>query len=150
VDGSKKRIVVGVDGSDHSRAALRWALGQARLSGASLDAVTAWRYPVTYGLAVLPGELDMENDSAKALAEAVAEAGGGAPGVEIRQLVGEGPAAEVLLNASKGADLLVVGSRGLGEFKSAFLGSVGLACAIHAKCPVVVYREKDSDDATAG
>lgn len=150
MDGSHQRIVVGVDGSEHSKSALRWALAQARLTGASVDAVTAWRYPVTYGLAVLPGELDVEGDSVKALAEAVADAGGGTPGVEIRQLVGEGPSAEVLLNASKDADLLVVGSRGLGEFKSAFLGSVSLACVIHAKCPVVVFREKDSDDAAAG
>lgn len=150
MDGSKQRIVVGIDGSEQSKAALRWALGQARLTGASVDAVTAWRYPVSYGLAVLPGELDMEGDSVKALADAVGEAGGGTPGAEVRQLVGEGPAAEVLLNASKDADLLVVGSRGLGEFRSAFLGSVSLACVIHAKCPVLVFREKGSEDAAAG
>lgn len=145
MDASKQRIVVGVDGSAQSKEALRWALEHARLTGASVDAVSAWRYPVTYGLAVLPGELDMETEAAKALAEAVAEAGGGTPGVEIRQLVGEGPAAEVLLNAAKDAGLLVVGSRGLGEFRSAFLGSVSLACVMHAKCPVLVFRERPAD-----
>lgn len=142
MDASKQRIVVGIDGSEQSKQALRWALGHARLTGASVDAVCAWRYPATYGLAVLPGELDMESESAKSLAEAVADAGGGTPGVEIRQLVGEGPAAEVLLNAAKDADLLVVGSWGLGEFRSAFLGSVSLACVMHAKCPVLVFREE--------
>lgn len=146
MDASKQRIVVGVDGSEHSKNALRWALGHARLTGASVDAVAAWRYPVTYGLAVMPGELDMENETGKALAEAVADAGGGTPGVEIRHLVGEGPAAEVLLNAAKDADLLVVGSRGLGEFRSALLGSVSLACVMHATCPVLVFREESTED----
>lgn len=149
---SGQRIVVGVDGSDHSKAALRWALGQARLTGASVDAVSVWRYPATYGLTVIPGpaELDLEGESRKALAQAVAEAGGETPGVEVRQLVGEGPSAEVLLSTAEGADLLVVGSRGLGGFKSAFLGSVSLACVIHAPCPVLVFREGNEDDKDGG
>lgn len=145
---SRQRIVVGIDGSDHSKAALRWALGQARLTGASVDAVTAWRYPATYGLAVIPGpgELDFDGESRKVLADAVAGAGAGTPGVEVRQLVGEGPSAEVLLNVAKGADLLVVGSRGLGGFRSAVLGSVSLACVLHATCPVLVFRDSDFGD----
>lgn len=144
MDASQQRIVVGIDGSEHSKAALRWALGQARLSGASVDAVTAWRYPATYGLTVIPapGDLDFDGESRKALAEAVAEAGAGTPGVEVRQLVGEGPSAEILLNVAKDADLLVVGSRGLGSFKSAVLGSVSLACVLHATCPVLVFRDR--------
>ena len=146
---SHQRIVVGIDGSEHSKAALRWALGQARLTGASVDAVTAWRYPVTYGLAVVPGEFDLDGDSRKALAAAVAEAGGQTPGVEVRQLVGEGPSAEVLLDVARDADLLVVGSRGLGGFKSALLGSVSMACVLHAACPVLVFRDKDEAEAGA-
>lgn len=149
--GSQERIVVGIDGSGQSKAALRWALGQARLTGASVDAVTAWRYPATYGLTVIPGpgELDLDGESRKMLAEVVAGAGGEGPGVEVRQLVGEGPSAEVLLNTAEGADLLVVGSRGLGGFRSAILGSVSLACVMNATCPVLVFRgeEEQADDA---
>ena len=60
----EKRIVVGVDGSESSKAALRWAIHQARLTGGSVDAVTAWRYPATYGLAPTGDEgTDFEGDA---------------------------------------------------------------------------------------
>jgi nucleotide-binding universal stress UspA family protein len=138
---SQQRIVVGVDGSEPSKEALRWALSQARLVGASLDAVTAWQYPASYGLAVVSGDLDLEDEAKKALSQSLAEVGGDASGVEVRQVVGEGPPAEVLLDVAKGADLLIVGSRGHGGFKSAILGSVSLACVLHATCPVLVFRD---------
>jgi nucleotide-binding universal stress UspA family protein len=138
---SQQRIVVGVDGSEPSKEALRWALSQARLVGASLDAVTAWRYPASYGLAAVSGDLDLEDEAKKALSQSLAEVGGDASGVEVRQVIGEGPPAEVLLDVAKGADLLVVGSRGHGGFASAVLGSVSLACVLHATCPVLVFRD---------
>jgi len=138
----EKRIVVGVDGSDSSKAALRWAIRQARLTGSPVDAVTAWRMPATYGLAPVGGEgIDFEGDARRALAAALNEVSGLDPDVPVHPLVTEGRAGEVLVRAAKGADLLVVGCRGHGEFASALLGSVSLYCALHAACPVLVLRD---------
>jgi nucleotide-binding universal stress UspA family protein len=138
----EKRIVVGVDGSESSKAALRWAIRQARLTGCSVDAVTAWRYPSTYGLAPLGDEgVDLESDASKALIAALNEVSGLEPDVSVRPQVSEGRAGEVLLRAAKGADLLVVGNRGHGEFASALLGSVSLYCVLHAHCPVLILRD---------
>ena len=135
------RIVVGVDGSDSSKAALRWALRQAKLTGASVEAVTAWRYPTGYGWAPVAAELDFESEAKKILGEALGEVGGVEPDVLVRPLVAEGHAAEVLLRTAKEADLLVVGSRGHGGFASAVVGSVSLYCVLHAHCPVLVLRD---------
>lgn len=136
------RIVVGVDGSESSKAALRWAIHQARLTGGSVDAVTAWRYPATYGLAPTGDEgTDFEGDARTALTVALNEVSGLDPDVPVHPLVIEGRAGEVLLRAAKGADLLVVGNRGHGEFASALLGSVSLSCAFHAQCPVLILRD---------
>jgi nucleotide-binding universal stress UspA family protein len=138
----EERIVVGVDGSESSKAALRWAIRQARLTGGSVDAVTAWRYPATYGLAPVGDErIDFAGDARKALMAALNEVSGLEPDVPVRPLVTEGRAGEVLLRAAKGADLLVVGSRGHGEFASALLGSVSLYCVLHAHCPVLTLRD---------
>lgn len=145
MSASQQRIVVGVDGSEHSKAALRWAVGQARLTGASVDAVTAWRYPTTYGLAAIVPDIDMEGEARHMLSENLAKVVGDAPGVTIQQLVGEGPPTAVLLRAAQDADLLVVGSRGQGGFASAVLGSVSLGCVLHAPCPVLVFREGGDD-----
>lgn len=141
----QQRIVVGIDGSEQSKGALRWAIGQARLTGASVDAVTAWRFPASYGLSVVAADLDVEGEARKMLSETLSDVTGGASEVQVRQLAGEGPPAEVLLNAAKGADLLIVGSRGRGGFRSAVLGSVSLACVLHAPCPVLVFRDEQED-----
>lgn len=145
MSASQQRIVVGVDGSEHSKAALRWAVGQARLTGASVDAVTAWRYPTTYGLATIVPDIDMPGEATQMLSDSLAKVVGDAPGAEVRQLVSEGPPAAVLLGAAKDADLLVVGSRGQGGFASAVLGSVSLACVLNSPCPVLVFRGGDKD-----
>ncbi|GAA4990113.1 hypothetical protein GCM10025734_16780 [Kitasatospora paranensis] len=63
-----------------------------------------------------------------------------APSVEVRERLVRGNAADVLLAAAEGADLLVVGSRGRGTFARALLGSVSQRCAMHAPCPVVIVR----------
>lgn len=138
----ERRIVAGVDGSDSSRAALRWAIRQAALTGASVDAVTAWRYPAAYRVA--PAEdaaIDPEGEAKKTLIEALGEVSALEPEVPVRPLVTEGHPAEVLLKAASGAELLVVGSRGRGGFASALTGSVSLYCVLHAHCPVLVLRD---------
>jgi nucleotide-binding universal stress UspA family protein len=139
------RIVVGVDGSPSSKAALRWAIRQAGLTGAEVEAVTAWRYPTGYGMApISDGTVDFEGDAGKTLAEALAEVSGLAPDVMACPRVIEGHPADVLLREARGADLLVVGSRGHGGFAAALLGSVSQHCVQHAPCPVLVLRGDDA------
>jgi nucleotide-binding universal stress UspA family protein len=149
-----RRIVVGVDSSHGSRAALRWALTQARLTGATVEAVTAWQNPVVYGYAYgwVPALSDADSIPAaaeKALTETVADVVGtqGQP-VDVRIAVAEGPAAQVLLASATGADLLVVGSRGHGAFAGMLLGSVSQHCAQHAPCAVVIIPDDDEPGST--
>jgi nucleotide-binding universal stress UspA family protein len=134
------RIVVGVDGSESSKAALRWALRQGRLTGAVVEAVTAWEFPTMYGYPAPIIDFNLEGMATKAVRDAITEAAGSAETGPVRYVVAEGNAAQVLLNASAGADLLVVGSRGHGGFVEALLGSTGQHCVHHATCPVVVIR----------
>ncbi len=139
-----KRIVVGVDGSPSSMKALRWAIRQAKLTGAEVEAVTAWSYPSGYGWAPSSegGAVDFEGDAGKILVEALAQVSGIAPDVVVEPLVAQGHAADVLVRAAEGADLLVVGSRGHGGFTGMLLGSVSQHCVQHATCPVLVLRDR--------
>jgi nucleotide-binding universal stress UspA family protein len=144
------RIVVGVDGSASSISALRWAARQAGLTGAAVDAVIAWNYPApvgAYGWATtgLEGGFNFKESAEKVLADAIGTACDPANGVPVRARAVEGNPARVLLDASDGADLLVVGSRGHGGFTEALLGSVGQHCVHHARCPVVVIRGQERD-----
>jgi nucleotide-binding universal stress UspA family protein len=145
----ESRIVVGVDGSPSSLTALRWAVRQAALTGAAVDAVIAWQYPVNYGpygaygwapVSVDESGTDFDEIAYKTLADAVAKAVDPHSAVIVRQRVIQGNPAQALLDAANGAELLVVGSRGHGGFTGALLGSVGLHCVHHAHCPVVVIR----------
>jgi nucleotide-binding universal stress UspA family protein len=143
------RIVAGVDGSPSSLSALSWAVGQAGLTGASVDAVIAWHYPAAaasggYGLAVgSAGPDDFREIAEKIVADATSRIPGPAGDVRVHARVAEGNAARVLLDAADGAALLVVGSRGHGGFTEALLGSVSQHCVQHASCPVVVIRGQD-------
>ena len=141
------RIVVGVDGSAGSRAALRWAIRQAELTKACVDAVIAWQIPAAaagFGMApMLPNDsLDYwEELAAKQLHGAIIDTVEPACGVSVTPTVRRGPAAEVLLDAAEGADLLAVGSRGHGGFAGMLLGSISQHCARHARCPVAIIRD---------
>lgn len=137
------RIVVGVDGSPSSKAALRWAVRQARLTGARVEAVTAWEFPTYYGWIPADSTEVLEGVARSMLAEATEEAAAAAPGVNVYRVVAHGNAASVLLDFAKEADLLVVGSRGHGGFTGALLGSVSQHCVRHATCPVVIVRGND-------
>jgi nucleotide-binding universal stress UspA family protein len=137
----ERRIVVGVDGSVSSKAALRWAIRQAELTGAVVDAVIAWHYPGGYGYPTpIADDANYEELAAKVATDTIAEVAGPAAPVEIRPRAVEGNAASVLLAASAGAELLVVGSRGHGGFVEALLGSVSQHIVHHAVCPVVILR----------
>ena len=141
------RIVVGIDGSPESKQALRWALAEARLRGAQLRVVHTWLFPY---IAAGPGldpvlDADMIENARRNAEELVRaeldELGDETVGVDIeRAIVEEAAVAPVVLEAAKGAELLVVGSRGRGGFAGLLLGSVSQQCAHHASCPVVIVR----------
>ena len=135
------RIVVGIDGSPPSLAALSWATRQAELTAASLEVVMCWEWPSSLGWAVpVPEDFDPEGDIRATLETAVAPVRSAHPGVSIESRVVRGHPAPVLVKASKGADLLVVGNRGHGSFVGMVIGSVSEHCAAHAHCPVLVHR----------
>jgi nucleotide-binding universal stress UspA family protein len=140
--GRDRRIVVGVDGSVPSKAALVWAAGQARLTGAVVEAVIAWGYPAMFGYRVpVTPDVSVEELAKRSVEHAVAEVSGSAGQLAVRSRVVEGDAARVLLDASEGAELLVVGNRGHGRLAESVLGSVSQHCVHHATCPVVVIRD---------
>jgi nucleotide-binding universal stress UspA family protein len=141
------RVVVGVDGSETARKAVRWAAREAKLRGMKLELVSAWEIPIysyasRYGFPAISQEM-MKSLTARAeghLAEALDEARAEAREVQIETIAVEGQPAKALVEVAKGADLLVVGSRGLGGFRELLLGSVSQQCAQHATCPVVIVR----------
>jgi nucleotide-binding universal stress UspA family protein len=142
------RIVVGVDGSENSLLALRWALEEADLRGAPLEAVIAWQLPYVgdVGFGLVPGvsTSTLEESARETLEKALAAV---CPEDQVRarieRTVVAANAAAALLDAAKGADLLVVGSRGHGGFRGLLLGSVSTQCVHHAPCPVVVLRSHE-------
>ena len=138
------RIVVGVDGSPSSRAALAWAVRQAGLTGACVEAVIAWHAPAMSGAAPFGPEVlndwDYSGWARDTLTHVIKQMVDPDGPVRVSGTVREGNAAQVLLEAANGADLLVVGSRGHGGFAEALLGSVGQACVHHGQCPVVIVR----------
>ena len=135
-------VVVGVDGSAESVAALKWADAYAAATGARIRVVMAWHYPAAVGPApvgVAPAAIteEVRQHVTEALDKTVAEA---AVGVDVEKQVGYGHPAQVLVDQSAGADLLVVGHRGHGAFTGMLVGSVSVHCVTHAHCPVVVVR----------
>ncbi|MDA8207370.1 MAG: universal stress protein [Actinomycetota bacterium] len=137
IAGDAPRVVVGFDGSEPARKALDWAAEYARQLGAVLEPVFAYGPPS--GLILTPGSLDQEiyREAAQFLEEAVKSALNDS-GVQVRPRAVQGRAAPVLLEASEGAVLLVVGTRGAGGFPGLRLGSVASHCVHHATCPVTV------------
>jgi nucleotide-binding universal stress UspA family protein len=153
-NNSSGRVVVGVDGSAGSLTALDFAFDEAKRRGTGLLVVSAYELPdvwsLTYGLPVTCTPEEMQHgvldNTRRVVAEALGEAmtTDGAPDVEV--VARAGPAAQVLVSAAVGSPLLVVGSRGLGGFRRMLLGSVSLACVLHAPCPVAVVRSAPDQD----
>ena len=140
-----RRIVAGVDGSASSLAALRWAVRQAELTGAAVEAVIAWRYPVLPvpvgpAPAAVIDPADFEKTADMTVTEAIHAVAGSGSNVQVSAQVREGDAAQILIAAAAGADLLVVGSRGHGGFTEALLGSVSTSLLQHAPCPVGIVH----------
>ncbi len=156
------RIVVGVDGSNASTAALRWALEEARRRALPLEVVFAYEStPVWHAyayeglvssshIATVDAELEKErrqaHEHARTVVDTMLGSGLDTTGVEIQtSLVDEGPPASVLVERAADAEMLVVGSRGRGGFAGLLLGSVSQQCASHASCPVVIITEHAAD-----
>jgi nucleotide-binding universal stress UspA family protein len=141
-----KQIVVGVDGSDSSRAALQWAYDEAEHHGASLVAVSTWHPPVLpmgpgYGSMPPEGyETQPEQDARALLEKLTGDLEPREPAVDVRISISKGSPAKVLIDMSQAADLVVVGSHGRGGFAGMLLGSVSQHVVAHAACPVVVLR----------
>ncbi|MEO8828130.1 universal stress protein [Lapillicoccus sp.] len=139
-------VVVGVDGSPASIEAVRWAARYAGMTGADLEAVTSWEPPTSYGAGLGLGasfdtlDIDWQGMAVTSLNEALVQALPDGHEAVKRSVVCGHPAA-ALLAAAKGADLLVVGSRGHGGFAGMLLGSVSTHLVAHAPCPVVVVRQ---------
>ncbi|ARP68638.1 universal stress protein [Streptomyces pluripotens] len=144
-DVSKPRVVVGVDGSPSSYAALRWAVRYADLAGGTVDAVAAWELPGLYGWSAPAVDMDVDEEEARRrMRKELADVLGADAASKVREFLAHGNPAEVLLRAAEGAEVLVVGSRGRGGFASALLGSVSQHVSHHASCPVVIVRAETS------
>lgn len=146
-------IVVGVDQSDGAKEALRFALEEAKLRHARLRVVRAWQYG-TVGAAgmenpypVVGAEIrDVRDAAGRSLEQTLRELLPGSNSIEVEQRIVQGRPASVLVNESRDADLLVVGSRGHGGFAELLLGSVSQQVSHHAACPVVIVRRKHGGD----
>jgi nucleotide-binding universal stress UspA family protein len=137
------RIVVGVDGSEHSNEALRWALKEAECHSGMVTAVLSWQVPFLS----FPGAFDrdeLEKVYKDFLIETVS-AIAPTPAVPLETLVAEGDPTEAMVEASKGANLLVLGTRGRSAFAGLLLGAVSQGAAATAHCPVVLVKVSDKE-----
>jgi nucleotide-binding universal stress UspA family protein len=134
------RIVVGVDGSEESNQALRWAVWLGTALHAPIEAVSAWEFGSVYGLAGPSLAWNPEANAKQVLDDTLDEVFGSQRPADLVLTTVEGQVAHVLRDASKGALMLLVGSRGRGELAALLLGSVSAEVGSHAHCPVLVVH----------
>lgn len=139
------RVVVGVDGSEQSKQALRWATRIAGPAGARIEVVAAWDFPAAYGWGAPTSGWSPAEDTQKELTSTVDDVFGAQRPAGLELVVRQGGAAKVLLEQAQDALMLIVGSRGHGGFTGLLLGAVSANVAEHASCPVlVVHGESDT------
>ncbi|MFF4351252.1 universal stress protein [Streptomyces sp. NPDC001530] len=144
-EASGSRVVVGVDGSPDSHAALRWAVRYADLIGGSVEAVASWELPGALGWSGPAVDTDFDEENARqGMTQELRDVLGVERAASVTALLVRGNPVDVLLRAAEGAEALVVGSRGRGGFARALLGSVSQHVALHASCPVVIVRPEVS------
>jgi nucleotide-binding universal stress UspA family protein len=135
------RLVAGIDGSATSSATLEWAAQQAHLTGSTLEVLSTWELPTSYGWALpIPSDFDPKAEAEHAIGGLIKTVQDEYPDLIINLHIVEGHPAPTLVGASREADLLVVGSRGHGAFTGMLLGSVSEHVAHHALCPVVIIH----------
>ncbi|WP_442542534.1 universal stress protein [Arthrobacter sp. KN11-1C] len=139
-EASTGKIIVGVDGSEASIEALRQAQTLSVALGAQIEAVAYWEFPQVYGGYVAMGMEDFEEGAGHVLKESLEKAFGPELPDNVVSRVVRGHARESLIEASRGADMIVLGRRGHGGFGGLLLGSVSSACVAHAHCPVLVVH----------
>jgi nucleotide-binding universal stress UspA family protein len=147
---TRDRIVVGVDETPLGAKALRWAVDQARKTGAEVEAVLAWHAPARMLLTPTSTDADYFERHQDALDRIIRDVVGDAADVPVHGRLVEHKAAPALVEAARGAQLLVVAARGERVVPGVQLGSVARYCADHAPCPVVVYREEGPPQAGIG
>jgi nucleotide-binding universal stress UspA family protein len=137
-------VVVGVDGSPHGDAALRWALRDAEAHQGQVTALFVWQVPFSS----FPGLYDREalEKAAKEFLIERVSAIAPKPAVPLLTVVAEGDTADALITAAKGADILVLGTRGRSPLAGLLLGSVSQLCAAAAPCPTVLVKKQDFPD----
>lgn len=135
-----RRIVVGVDESEQSKHALRWAGRLASWMGAQVEVVSAWYLPVGYSWGAVPLEWSPTVDLEKRVSALVDEVFGSERPAPVTIMVREAAPSELLIQRSETAEMVIVGSRGMGGFRGLLLGSVSTKVAEHAKCPVLVVH----------
>jgi nucleotide-binding universal stress UspA family protein len=140
--GANSVVVVGIDGSDDSTVAMKWAEDYARDTGSTLRVVIAWEWPISYGYLALPPDYSPDTDAKATIEKAVAEVS--LPPERVETIVVEGSAGRELVRLGGDADLLVVGTHGHGAIGSVLLGSVSSYCVHHATVPVVVTRSNQA------
>jgi nucleotide-binding universal stress UspA family protein len=143
-DRRTRKVVVGVDGSPSSAEALKWAARQASLTGAELHVVTTWDFPWALGYGPGVEGFDYAADARSVAEDTIRDVLGEEGSANVQIHVDSGHPAAGLLEEAKGADLLVVGSRGHGGFAGMLLGSVSQHVVAHAPCPTVVVRSPDA------
>ncbi|HTU39495.1 MAG TPA: universal stress protein [Acidimicrobiales bacterium] len=136
----QRRIVVGFDGSDPAKKALEWAIRDATSNPAVIDVVIAWTFPMVLGYAFTHTVSDVEGAARSELDAALTHVAEVAPDVVVRGETTDESPGPALVAAAKGADVLVVGARGVGGFEALLLGSVSAFCSRHAPCTVVIVR----------
>ncbi|WAP52124.1 universal stress protein [Arthrobacter sp. ATA002] len=139
-DKGSKRIVVGVDGSRLSVEALRKAHRLAKVLGCSLQVVTVWEQAISLTPPVPSAVWSPHVEAEHTLDEVLEEAFGSDLPADLTRIALVGQPVELLIEASRGAEMLVVGNRGLGGFAGLLLGSVSSLLAAHARCPVLIVH----------
>jgi nucleotide-binding universal stress UspA family protein len=147
---TEHRIVVGVDDSEESIAALAWAIRQAQATGASIEAVYAFQrpMPIPYSPAIRVPAAEFAAKARAALNQVIVTCFAGQPDVTATTLVVEGRPADVLTEAARGADLLVLGSSGISGIVAMLAGSTDYAVVHQAPCPLVLVPHPAPSEGT--
>ncbi len=142
----QERIVVGIDGSPEASAALSWAINEARLRGLGLRVIHVFPALISIVGTAAHEYWPQVVKEQETMFDQVLAAAPSMDDLDVERSLIHGSPAEVLVDASRGANLLVLGFRGRGGFRGMHLGSVSIHCVQQAHCPVVVVRHEQRDE----